>query len=261
MANIYLAPKGYHKDDPNPFTPDGTYGHMWTILVIDEKTKYELFQGKTKYGCYAVIMSPHHEHFHHLFADFIQYETAHGRNILLSSEKEQSLDFTSHYQEAIVRPSDAPLLVHSTMLTTYAKITNDGCLKSVTRLRKEGFPIHPIGLAPLAEPQDYLDYVMFAAKGLAPEFVISVRLTGKITCDPDELYTPQARMYFDGHKLVKDGLVTRNLGIKVYDHVPLDKYLLCVVTANDLTLPEGQAGWTPSLFSKMADEWVKERLF
>lgn len=254
---MYLAPKGYRREDGNPFTPDGSYDRTWTILIIDAHTQWEQVQGKSPYGCYTVILSPRHPLFTVRLADFLQYEIAHGRKVLLACEEALSLRFTTHYRETTVRPSDPPLLVHSTLLETYANIVRDGCLKSHRRLQMEGFAVQPIGLAPLGEPEDYLDYIMFAAGRLAPEHVVAARLTGKIACDPEMPYAPQARLYFDGHRLVRDGLITRDLTSKVHDRVPLVPYLVCVVTADDVPLPAGDTAWTPRAFSQAADAHVK----
>ncbi len=260
MKQVFIAPPNYTMNDANPFTEDGGYDRSWTILTIDTSVKGMLFQQRTRHGCYAVSMTPAYIYFPELFADFIQYETDHGRKIILVSETIMSLDFMTHYKETSIRPSDARFLVHSTMLPNYQKIILDGMLKSLTRLISEGVSIDPIGLEPLGEPDDYLDHIMFSRGGVAPELVVNSRLYGRVNYDPNAHYTPQARLYFNGYKMISDGLIVRSVAPMAYGSVSLEKYLVRTVTAKDVALPDGDTCWTPYTFSKAADE-LMERVF
>ena len=245
-------------DDANPFTEDGRYDRSWTILTVSKSVQGMLFQQRSKHGCYAVSMNPEYPYFRELFADFLQYETDHNRKVILGSDRKLSLRFTTHYRETTVRPSDPRFLVHSTTLAAYEHIRNDGMLKSLARLRAEGQSVHPIGLAPLGEPDDYLDYIMFGG-GLAPELVVNSRLCGAVNYHPDTPYTPQARLYFDGHKMVRDGLITRSVASMAYGGMPLADYLLDTVFAHSVPLPAGDTCWTPLSFSKTADAFMHKR--
>ncbi|MCL1965160.1 MAG: hypothetical protein FWF69_08895 [Firmicutes bacterium] len=242
---IYIAPPDYNMNDDNPFTHDGKYDRTWTILSIDENVQGMLFQQRSEHGCYSVSMTPQYAFFNELFADFIQYETDHSRKIILISKDDVNLAFKTHYKDSSIRPSDSRFLIHSTTLPTYEKILSDGLLKSPNRLKKEGYSVHPIGLEPLGEPDDYLDHIMFANDGVAPELVVNSRLRGRVNCDQHALYLPQARLYLDGHKMVSDGLIVRNVASMVFDNLPLKPYLLKTVTADDFTIPDSSAGWTP----------------
>lgn len=257
MSQIYPAPTGYTLRDPNPYAPDGSYDRTWTILTIDPALQHMVLQQRSPHGCYAVSMLPSDPHFDTRFADFIQYETDHGRKILLVSPQPMCLDFQTHYREAAVRPSDPRLLVHSTTLPTYAKIRADGCLKSPTRLRADGLPVHPVGLAALGEPEDYLDHIMLADGGVAPEIVVNSRLCAALNYDANAPYTPQARLYFDGHRMAADGILVRNLAAMVQDTLPLAPYLIKTVMAGDIPLPAGAEYWTPHTFSQAADAYMR----
>lgn len=258
MRQVFIAPCNYTMNDANPFTRDGSYDRSWTILTIDNNVKGMLLQQRSRHGCYAVSMTPGYAFFNELFADFIQYETDHDRKIILVSESKLSLNFKTHYKEASIRPSDSRFLIHSTTLSNYEKILLDGLLKSPNQLKIESFSIQPIGLEPLGEPNDYLDHVMFANGGVAPELVVNSRLCGGVSYDPHVPYMPQARLYFDGYKMVLNGLIVRNVASMVFGSVSLKSYLVKTVTSGDLTLPDGDSYWTPLSFSKAADEFMNK---
>ena len=257
MKNVYIAPKDYTVNSINPFTDDGSYDRTWSLFIVDETVQGMIFSGKSPFGCYCIRATPKYKYFNELMADVLQYETDNGRKVIFVTDGEENkyLDnITTNYKDSIIRKSDPRFLVHSTMMTTYDKILEDGLLKSPNRLHKEGYNIHAIGLEPLGEPDDYLDYVMFADGGIAPEFVINSRLCGYVNCDPNAKYTPQARMYFDCYKIIHDGIMVRDVGRKVYDNVSLSKYLIKTVFQSDVNLPDGQDYWTPLSFSSEADK-------
>ena len=257
MEGVFLAPEGYSADDTNPFTPDGRYDRSWTILAVDESVEGMLLQRRSAHGCYAVFMTPQYAFFDELFADFIQYEVAHGRKVILVSDKVPDLAFKTRYKEAVVRVSDPRFLVHGTTISAYERICADGLLKSHNRLQSEGIFVCPIGFAALGEPDDYLDHIMFSGGGVAPELVVHSRAFGRPSYDMHAPYVPQVRLYFDGHKVVRDGLMVRCVAPMVFDSLPLEGYLIKAVVASDLRLPEGESCWTPLSFSAAADVYVE----
>ena len=91
--------------------------------------------------------------------------------------------------------------------------------------------------------------------GSGSEIVVNSHLRGKPCFDPNALYEPQARMYFDAHKIIADGLALRDgtHTIKVYGALPLEGYLLRTVFAGDVALPAGEMYWTPTLFTEAAN--------
>ena len=263
MRDVYVAETMENQMEVNPFDPSGTYDRRWTILQVVPGLGSMLLQSRNSQGMYMLSLNPGEPTFGEMLADTLQYETDHDRKVaLFAPQPKEEMDrwvdgITSHYRSPIVRPSDPRFLVHSTPLETYALIQRDGMLKSFTRLRREGSAVTAIGQAQLAEPEDYLDYIMLACGGYAPELVVLSRLSGALNFDVDAPYRPQARMYFDGHRLVRDGLLVRDVSRKVADHLPLDPYLVRTVLADDLTLPEGMKSWTPATFSAAADAAIE----
>lgn len=253
MKNVFVAPNGYHECDPNPFTADGSYDRSWSIFIIDPAVHGMLFQRKSPFGCYVMAVTPAYAHFRDLMSDILHYETAHGRKVIFVGEDPSILDTLEPIPATRIRAYDGPYMVHSTLLSSYEQIKKDGLLKSPTRLAKEGIAVHPIGLSQLGEPDDYLDHIMFTDGGLAPEIVVNSRLNGHPVYSIDEPYQPQARLYFNAHRMTLDGIVIRNVCRMVYDSVDLNKYLVRVVTADDMKLPDGQAFWTPQTFAQAAD--------
>jgi len=213
--------------------------------------------GKSPCGRYRLAVNPAAADFAERLHDFIAYENAHGRQVLIDAP---GIDLAKLPRPpAGIRASDPRYAVHSTPLSSYAKILRDGCLKSAALLE-----IPAIGFAPLGEPEDYLDYIMFAAIDgfCASEIVVNSRLRGEVCYNPDMPYHPQARMYFDAHKIIADGLATRDGShwVKVRGTLPLKPYLVLTVCANDVELPPGEPRWTPRLFAAQADRYFEEQL-
>lgn len=270
MQNVFICGDGPDILRKNPFARDGAYDRGWTIITLKSlpqaQSGIHLMQEKTPDGIYHMTLNRDAALFDTLGADILQYETSYGRKILLASDRPVDetaawVDgFTTYFKEPVVRTSDPRFLVHSTPLPTYTQIKRDGMLKCTSRLRRGGIIVSPVGFDVLGEPEDYLDHIMFAAGGVTPEIVVNSHLCGIESYDTDVAYVPQARMYFDAHRVIRDGLFVRDAGYKVHDHLPLEPYLLCVVTAGDLVLPEGEAYWTPAVFAREADAYV-ERLW
>jgi len=219
--------------------------------------------GKSPCGCYRLVVNPGSADFSERLSDFIAYENAHGRQVMIDAP---GLDVGGLPGPAAgLRPSDPRYAVHSTLLSSHEKILRDGHLKSPARLAAEGAPVRAIGLSPLGEPADYLEYVMLAPVdgwGSGSEIVVSSRLRGEVCYDPGVAYTPQARMFFDAHRIIADGLAVRDgvHALKVHGALPLEPYLLLTVFAGDVALPPGQPHWTPSLFTAQANAYFSQNI-
>ena len=213
--------------------------------------------GKAPCGCYRLVVNPAAADFAQRLYDFIAYENAHGRQVHVDAP---GIDIAKLPRPPDgIRPGDPRYVVHSTLLSSYENILRDGCLKSAAQLN-----IQAVGFAPLGEPPDYLNYIMFApmGEGCGAEIVVNFRLRGAVCYDPNAAYTPQARMYFDAHNIIADGLAVRD-GVhvlKVRDTLPLEPYLVLTVFAEDVALPPGAPHWTPTLFSTQADAYARQRL-
>ncbi|MCL2594044.1 MAG: hypothetical protein FWD83_00765 [Promicromonosporaceae bacterium] len=210
--------------------------------------------GPSPTGCYALTVNPLASGAPAQMQDFIRYESAHGRQVSVHSP---GFDVMPLLTTPTARVNDPVYLIHSTTLPNYALIRADGWVKSTARLRRDGLHREAIGFAPLGEPLDYLDYVMFAPLdgGCGAEMVVNSHLRGEVCYDPDAEYEPQARMYFDAKRIIADGLAVRDgvHTIKVHDALELSKYLLQTVFGADLPLSDGKTKWTPATFTKAAD--------
>ena len=240
----------------------------FSLLKIDE-TIQGFRCGRGPRGCYCVTLNPNFEDFAYHVADFIRYENAHGRRVRFKPRNFDPSDALKSVPENsnVPRPNDPVFVVHSTTLTAYEKIVQDGQLKSTSQLRKEGNSQHAIGFLPLGEPPDYLDYVMFAGfdrYGAASscEIVVNSHMLGEPCFDENVPYQPQARMYFSAQKIIEDGLAVRDGAhtLKVYGALPLEGYLLRTVFVGDVKLPPGKAHWTPALFTEAANALFQKTL-
>jgi len=161
--NYKIAPDTWNESDINPFSHDGHY-YGWSLVKLDT-TINGFIMGRSSCGCYSVTFNPLNSDFNERIIDFVCYETAHERCVLISSP---TYDFDKNIlqndliQQVNIRQSDPRWLVHSTTLALYEKIIESGFLKSATTLNKEGIKTVAIGFAPLGEPEDYLEHVMFA---------------------------------------------------------------------------------------------------
>lgn len=233
----------------------------WLSLFKADLNISGLMMGKSPCGCYAITVNPRSEDFTDRLFDFIQYENSYNRCVMIFSPEFDVLSVLNNPPKAeIVRQSDPQYAVHSTLLTFYKQIKKDGCLKSTARLRNEGVERKAIGFAPLGEPEDYLEYIMFAPVdgwGSGSEMVINSHLRGEACFDPESPYTPQARMYFDARRIIADGLAVRD-GVhflKVHNELDLSQYLLLTVFEKDVKMPDGKNYWTPTSFTKAANEY------
>jgi hypothetical protein len=90
------------------------------------------------------------------------------------------------------------------------------------------------------------------------EAIILSQQQGEICTDPNAPYIPGARLYLAHHKMIDDGIVTRD-GLhagKVKGSIDLNKYLLGVISAGDIVGNEDS--WMPRKFSEMANEAFKK---
>lgn len=256
--NYMVAPTGWTHEDPNPFTADGAYGPQWSCFRIRDDDDGWAVNRRWENGLYAFVVGRRWpRELAADLADYIRYECMYGRRCIVSLPGE--VDGEAFVERAlaetlewsVVRPKDPKWLVHSTPVANWQAIRACGELRSLARLCREGLSLPGVGFAAFDEPKDYADYVMLTKPGvMAPEFVVASQQTGTIITQPDTPYVPGARLFFDGHRMIRDGLVVRDgrHEAKVLDHLPLDPYLIASVTPADLD-PEGRvAVWTPKTF-------------
>jgi len=303
----HIAPLGWTENEPNPFTPDGSYGPEWSVFRLRDEDDYNIINGRqggpagpycflpgrgvldaeARYGeivraepfrgcrimmpippgvspegfigsCYTGIETR--------LADFLKYENAHGRKVIVSFPPDTDAVVTQALAEtpdrSEIRPDDSRWWVHSTPLPNWEKIQACRELRSHARLRQEGLSQPGVGLFAFGEPVDYAEYVMLAwALAVAPEHVVSSQQKGRLITEEDTPYEPGVRLYFDGHRIIRDGLaVSDGLHLlKVHDHLPLDQYLVAAISAGDADPTDEVETWTPWTFLNASNEYFIER--
>ncbi len=241
----------------NPIT-SSPYDDSWVVFILTDSKDYNMFVGSANGCAYTVKFSRFaNEDWHFALYDFIGYNEAMGKNIILvlkADELEEARKiYKGHsYNETALRETEPKVLVHSTTFESYEQIQKDGMLKCFNKLN---FGDEPIGIK-LGDPEDFSDYIMFCDGGVTGEIIVNSKQKGKIIMDENDEYIPGARLYFDAEKIAADGLLIRDgCHLKVKDELPLFPYLLFTATAESLGIDKTS---TPKEFSEKADEKFKE---
>ena len=237
----------------NPITQQ-PYDGSWIVFMLTDGD-YDKFCGSANSCAYPLKVSRKYAQWPMALGDFIGYNSAAGKNIILvlpEVDYAHALDaYTGHtYDERRLREGESAVLIHSTTPEGWACIQRDGCLKSWNLLHREqaGHERQPIG-ALLGDPAELRDFILFGG-GVTGEIVVNSRQKRRIEMDVHSEYTPGARLYFDMRKIAEDGLLVRDGSeMKVRDKLPLAPYLLYAATA---ALLEG-APATPHSFARLAD--------
>ena len=239
---------------PADFDPSGgVYGDDWILLRVTEEDDYSVWTGKACPDLFQLVVSKRAERWELRVMDFLEYEGALKRYIMVAAEladlaQAERAYQGHHHREACLRTDESPILVHTTDAAAYQGIVRDGCVKSWNRLHT-GMD-KPIG-ALLGDPPDYRDYVMLGQGGYHQELVVLSRQVGRIVMDAETSYRPGARLYFDAAAIAADGLLVRDgAHVKVRDALPLEPYLLKAVTPETVGLTEVT---TPRAFAEKAD--------
>ncbi len=240
----------------NPIT-NFPYNDSWVVFILTDSKDYNMFIGSENGCTYTVKFSRFaNEDWHFALCDFIGYNEAKGKNIILVLKavelEEARKTYTGHsYNETTLRESEPKFLVHSTTLESYKAIQKDGMLKSFNKLNLQG---EPIG-AKLGDPNDFSDYIMFSDGGVTGEIIVNSKQKGKIIMDINDEYIPGARLYFDAEKIANDGLLIRDgCHLKVKNELPLIPYLIFTATAESVVIDKIS---TPKEFSEKADKKFK----
>lgn len=214
-------------------------------------------------GLYCFLAGRKVQNLETRLADFLRYENAHGRKVILSFPPDFAADElvrrTLEYVPDVtrIRPDDPRWLVHSTSVPAWERIRACGELRSLARLRRGGIEARGVGVSEFREPDDYADYVMFCGHDhIAAEHVVASQAAGRIITEEDTPYQPGVRLYFDAHRIILDGLAVRDgLHIlKVHDHLPLHPYLITTIGVSDIDPEREIPVWTPRTFLDQANE-------
>ena len=122
-----------------------------------------------------------------------------------------------------------------------------------SELKKRNITVKEFGIDVFMEPKDYSGYIMLDILNGCGELVVNSRQLGYVCTDSDVPYNPGVRLYFDGYKIIRDGLTVRDgLHIlKVKKELPLKEYLTMAVT-EDMSL--SREIWTPTTYTEWANK-------
>ena len=266
-----ISPSEWTYTDPNPFTTDGAYDSGWSCFCLLDRDDDQAFTGRSGDGPFSARFGRGVEDLESHLADFLRYESAHRRTVILSFPADIDADvFVSRALANtppgnVIRPADPRVVEHSTTLEAWERISADGMLKAASQLGAGKYRAHSASALTEIEryyqdePPEYGDYVMFGGMGPGSEVILASNACGRFVMDTDAVYTPGIRLYFDNHRIIAAGLATRD-GLhltKVHRQLPLAPYLLAAITAADID-PEGRVEkWTIRLFTEKANEVFK----
>lgn len=259
---IYVADSRWYPTDTNPFKEDGTYGSDWSAFIYDLDISY-FTNVYPDAKLHVLRFSPAADKEHIRFFDFLSYELSYNRNVIIKVSKGISAeDLLTQYKtaphEITFRSTDEEYMVHSTSLLTWEYIKKDKSLLSPNMLKADGREVMEIGLKPMLEPPDYSDYIMLDVLNGCGELVVNSRQLGYVCTDPNALYTPGIRLYFDVRKMIRDNIAVRD-GLhllKVKNCLPLADYLLAAISSEDF---QEEMKWTPTLFTEKANQLFFDR--
>lgn len=261
---IFYADKTWSPLNANPFSTDGEYGEDWSAFIYD--TAIDYYSNVLKNAkVYTLRVSPAIDTAYVRLRDFVKYELSYNRNVIIYMEESKRyqvreiIDNETLEGTTTVRETDSRWLVHSTTEELWEKIKETGALLSPSELKKRQIAVHEIGLKELLEPKDYSEYIMLDILNGCGEIVVNSRQLGHICLDSNIPYKPGVRLYFDAHRIIKDGLAARDglHVLKVKNELPLNKYLENVVT--DKLLPNNNI-WTPTLYTECANKYFEDSI-
>lgn len=253
-----LAPPGWTPEQPNPYTADGSYGPGWSCFVLTTREGDQVRNGLGSGGLYAAVFDRDVPGLQQRLADFLGYEAARGRCVIVGGLEASFVGeaLALPADPAAVRPSDLPWLVHSTSREAWRLVEACGELRSAALLAHGGTAVPTLGELLVGDPPDYAEYVALGTpEALGPEFVVACRQAQRMLPDPHVEYEPGVRLYFDAHRLIRDGLAVRDglHTLKVHARLPLAPYLAAAISAEGVAPPDGASAWTTTAFRDYAN--------
>jgi hypothetical protein len=266
------APEGWLYTDPNPFTQDGNYGHEWSAFCITARDDDQYFTGQVDRGPFSARFGQKVPYLQKRLADFLRYENAHGRTVILSIPEDMDGDryaseaLASTPDSCMVRPEDPAVIVHATSAAAWMSIQADGFLKAASQLSQAIGTEQDRNSSTLLdayrdqEPPEYREYIMFGEmESCGPEMVLASYQVGRFVSDEEAAFLPGMRLYFDNLRIIADGLAVRD-GlhlIKVYRQLSLQPYLLDAIGTNDIDPCGIERVWTIRKFVDRANAFFQ----
>lgn len=243
--------------DINPITNE-PYTGDWIIYCLTDSKGYEMLNGIIGGNVYILRVSRYYLYWEYSLMDFIGYQESRNKNILLYVDDKDlqaaQITYTGHkYNDNFLRSYESDFFVHSTTMELFQSIKQDDCLKSwnVLKREKEIWEESPIGIK-LGDPRDFSDYIMFSNGGISSEIVVLSKQKREITMDINMKYKPGVRLYFDGEKIAKAGLLLRDgCHLKVKHVLALSPFLNWIGDWKSVGLKENCS--TPAEFTELAN--------
>ncbi len=257
MSGIYFVEPDYVPGPVNPVT-GGAYENGWICLRLTDEAEYEVFcEGRE---LYVAAISKQNPGWKYRVMDFVEYSLGQGKDVLFAGLREdyeaaRRVYAGHHHKDRRLRPHELRVMVHSATPDGYPSIVRMGALKSRRMLIEEGViqESKPSIGRKLCAPEDFEDYVMLSQNSTDGEIVVASKQLGRIDPNPDVIYRPGARFYFDAEAMALDGLLIRDgLHVKVKHKLPLAAYLLWTATPENVNPHETE--WTPRKFATQADK-------
>ncbi|ERJ11010.1 hypothetical protein [Haloplasma contractile] len=260
MKDVYFVDLDYEINQYNPFDNNKLFNNEWVILKIVDDPNVNILVGKGKSNVYEVSISKYCEGWQYRIIDFINYHLNNNYKIVCSINKKdlnhakEIYNNTNPYQLRYYEPK---VLIHSTLPGYVDMIKESGCLKSWNRLKNDSTinDEQPIGRL-LGDPKHYSDYIMLG-EGISCEIVVLSKQLNRIEMNIDLEYEPGGRFYFDATRLASDDLLVRDgIHYKVKDELPIDHYLLSLITPKDIQF--NNKAITPRSFTELSDRLFKK---
>ena len=163
----------------------------------------------------------------------------------------------------IIRKNDPKWAIHSTNREAWESILQDGCLKSLSILKKENKAVKSVGFHQLGEPIEYAEYIILGRiDTVNAEHVVASQQKGYVFTEENTSYKPGVRLYFDNHKIIERNLGVRDglHSIKVHNKLPLNPFFITAITINDIDSENKIIEWTPSSFYQAANKEFYKRM-
>jgi hypothetical protein len=259
----FVAPADWEPEQPNPFSADGTYEAGWSCFRVSAADDDRIRNGCQPSGLYHAAFGRRVAALDARLGDFLRYETSQGRQVIVACPADMSAEaliergLQAAPSPTTVRPGDPRRVVHSTPLAAWSQIEACGELRSFASLRAPDDDQAALGELLLGDPPDYAHYIALGLiDAIGPEFVVACRQAGRMLPDPDTVYQPGVRLYFDAQRIIQDGLAVRDglHALKVRDRLPLGPYLVAKIAAADLPPLAAGEQWTTTLFLERANE-------
>lgn len=260
---IYIL-ENYNETEINPIT-NKPFDETWIAFILTDSNDYQINVGRKKDSIYTVKVSKNYPNWTTSLFDFIEFNQANDKNIILSVKESdykyaQKLYKNHHYNDNYLRDYEPKVIVHSTSMDNWINIQKDNSLKCWNVLKKEinYWEDSPIGKK-LGDPLEFSDYIMFSNGSISSELVVASKQKNEIIMDAETKYTPGVRLYFDADKIARAGLLIRDgIHLKVKNSLDLTPYLLWYATWENIGLEQNLS--TPREFTEKTN-YIFNKLF